>query len=460
MRVPRLLIVTLALDAFVRGVALFVPRPIPTVLAVLTFGAVVLLLPLVGICLALYVVGPFLERRRALAWPARAAMVVVGIATLVVGVPHVPIAINDYDVQVGLAFEPVLLAVNLVVIAGVSVLGDAGAAVASRMSSLRSKFLFVGLAGAGASMLLFAVGQALPRGHLNPRLRVVTLTFLSGAIVYGLCRVIAASLTAWFAAAVAAVEALGNGNLDARMPDGARDETGTLARAFNRAIAERREAALVERAFGQYVGDEILASIRRSGRGFLAASRSEATVLYADVRGFTKFSESAMPEDVMRVLNVYFARIVEVIAANGGHLDKFIGDAVMVTFNVPVSRPDHPLRAVECGLQIQEALAALNAAGAFGAGRVLEVGIGVNTGELVAGSLGSEGKAQYTVIGDTVNVAARLTSAAKPGEVLAGERTAAALRESSAVLLEPMAPLTVKGKSQPVAAWSCFRRRH
>ncbi|HVO32051.1 MAG TPA: adenylate/guanylate cyclase domain-containing protein, partial [bacterium] len=366
---------------------------------------------------------------------------------------------TDVNVKVGPLFEAAVLGINLVVVSVFSSIGDGGAALAARLATFRSKLLFVGLAGAGSALILYNLGAEFGvLGHLNPPLRAGTIGFFAGSIVYGLCSAIAARLAAWFADAVAAVEALGRGDLSARMPESPRDESGALARAFNRAVADRREAQLVERAFGQYVGADILASIRQSGRGFLAAERSEATVLYADVRGFTKFSESETPEEVMRILNIYFARMVEVIAAHGGHLDKFIGDALMVTFNVPVPLAEHATRAATCGVEIQAALARLNAEEAFGAGRMLEVGIGVNTGELVAGSLGSEGKAQYTVIGDTVNIAARLTSAAKAGEVLAGERTAEAARASTHLALEPLAPLTLKGKAQPVPAWRCSRR--
>jgi adenylate cyclase len=247
--------------------------------------------------------------------------------------------------------------------------------------------------------------------------------------------------------AAAAMRALAGGDLGAHLEEEGKDELGVVARTFNQMVTSLREKAFVERAFGRYVAPGVLASLRARNALEIPVERRDATVLYADVRGFTSWSEQENPEEVMRVLNLYFARVVQVVERHEGYVNKFIGDAVMVIFNALSEQPDHAARALACARQLQTEVAAMNAAHAFGANRALEIGIGVNTGPLVAGSLGSEGRAEYTVIGDTVNVAARLTSNARAGEILVGSNTA---RGAPAEKLEAVPPLTVKGKAAPL----------
>ncbi|MGB5697774.1 MAG: adenylate/guanylate cyclase domain-containing protein [Polyangiales bacterium] len=149
----------------------------------------------------------------------------------------------------------------------------------------------------------------------------------------------------------------------------------------------------------------------------------ETTILFADIRGFTSISESCEPQIVVDALNEYFERMVEIAFRHEGTLDKFIGDEMMVLFGSPVAHDDDPARAVRAALEMQEALASLNERHESRGLPPFEIGIGINTGEVVAGYIGSSQALEYTVIGDPVNTGSRLCSLAKPGQILISEWT-------------------------------------
>jgi len=249
-----------------------------------------------------------------------------------------------------------------------------------------------------------------------------------------------------------AFSALGQGDLNVRLEEGGSRDFRDLARAFNGMVGDLSLSRNMERAFGQYVSPQVLGRIRHQhGEAALPAELREASVFFADVRGFTSMSERLAPADVLSVLNRYFERVIQVIDEHEGYLDKFIGDAVVVVFNGPIDQPDHAERAARCAIAIQRAVAELNRDGAFPEVGTLEVGIGVTTGPLVAGNLGSHQHMEYTVIGDTVNLAARLTSRAPAGEVWANARNAERLPDD--LTRAELAPFSVKGKTEPVRAY-------
>ena len=151
--------------------------------------------------------------------------------------------------------------------------------------------------------------------------------------------------------------------------------------------------------------------------------RKHVTVLFADVSGFTAMSESGDPEDVRNFMNRCFDLMGEVIRRYGGHIDKFIGDEVMVLFGAPVSMEDHAARALHTAIDIRDAISRFNEDEASRRGLTIGVHIGVNTGLVIAGAMGTAGRQEYTVIGDAVNIAARLVARATVGEVLVGQDT-------------------------------------
>lgn len=434
----------------VRAMSAFTPAPMPEPVQLLWWTLAICAFPLVGIAIGRGWVEQYLsahpERRTALVL----SFLLAGLPLAATFRTNPPFYAAEGRLIVGWNFELFLLGFDFLLLAVFAVAASGLSIAVRRATSLKQKFLAVGLSSLVATIAI---------EHLAPRLGVlpadkgtpafyIVFGILVSTIVYGFCTSFAGEMTRWFEQSSGALEAFGRGDLDVRLDESPLDETGALARTFNAAARSRREAQFVERAFGRYVAPAVLEALRNNRGGLtLESRRLDATVLYADIRGFTRFSESESPEEVMRVLNVYFARMIAVIGEHGGYINKFIGDAVMVVFGAPVEQSDHAARGVRCGIAMQSALAAMNAAAAFGPSRVVEIGIGVNTGALVAGSLGNDARAEYTVIGDTVNVAARLTSAAKPGDVLVGAATAAASGHSA---LEPQPPLTVKGKSQPL----------
>src|SRR5437588_12804870 len=171
--------------------------------------------------------------------------------------------------------------------------------------------------------------------------------------------------------------------------------------------------------------------------------RRVVTVVFADLSGFTSFSERTDPEEVRALADEAAGRLGEIVVRYGGTVDKVIGDCVMAVFGAPEAHEDDPERAVRSALDMQQYV---NEHREKFAG--LPLRIGVNTGETIWAPVGTSG--QYTVLGDTVNTAARLQSAAARGEVLIGEQTSRATGE--AVELEPVPPITAKGKEEPVPA--------
>jgi class 3 adenylate cyclase len=294
----------------------------------------------------------------------------------------------------------------------------------------------------------------------NPALIVLVATLIAG--LYGIPALISA--TAKLADAVMervtplvdGFDRVANGERDIELEEGGSTELKMAIRRFNALVTSLELGERMERAFGKYVSGQVLELIRaRHGDGALPASLRDATVFFADIRGFTTMSERLKPDQVVNILNRYFERVLVIIEAHHGYLNKFIGDAVVVVFNGPIDQPDHAERATRCAIAMQQAVDEMNAACAFPEiGGPLQIGIGISTGPMVCGNIGGTQQMEYTVIGDTVNLAARLTSKAGPGEVWISEPTAGLLpKDLTCVSLEP---LHVKGKEIPVKPFKAW----
>ena len=173
------------------------------------------------------------------------------------------------------------------------------------------------------------------------------------------------------------------------------------------------------------------------------------TVLFSDIRGFSTLAEDSRADVAAVVLARHLGAMAEVVVAYGGMIDKFAGDAVMAVFGAPELLPDHAERALQCALAMQARQAELNAA-REDSRPPIEIGIGVNTGTVIAGTVGGGGRLEYTVLGDAVNVAQRLQSESKGGEILASAATVAAAPGATG---ESLGPLAVKGGREPVEAF-------
>jgi adenylate cyclase len=214
--------------------------------------------------------------------------------------------------------------------------------------------------------------------------------------------------------------------------------------------------AELERIIGEAGTDANPAPLRRRIAGllddFLLESQpiagTNATILLADIRGFTALSESLPPATVIRSLNRYFATMSCIVRRHGGVIDKFIGDSVMALFGVPQNHPDDVLRALACAVEMQQAMVELNLeAEARGEPR-LYAGIAVNSGPVMAGSFGSRDHNEFTVIGDAVNLASRMEAFSLRGQVLVSEGTVAAVRDR--IRIARRIQVRVKGRSKPL----------
>lgn len=261
---------------------------------------------------------------------------------------------------------------------------------------------------------------------------------------------------------VEGTKALGKGNFQHRLPSlsvgQGQDELTDLGAAFNEMAEGLRRKELLQDSFGRYVSPEIAEMIFQSSAGpWLEATRREVTVLFVDIRGYTQYAEHTPPAVVIEMLNQFFGLATEAIIRNGGFINKFLGDAIMALFGALAVQPDQAHRAALAALEIRSGVEKFNQARSAEGKDPIVIGIGINRGDVVAGSVGSAARMEYTVIGDAVNVASRLTSAAKAGEILIS-RTAL---EPAAEQLEvkPLPPLQVKGKTEALEVFYLVGRK-
>jgi adenylate cyclase len=172
----------------------------------------------------------------------------------------------------------------------------------------------------------------------------------------------------------------------------------------------------------------------------------EVTMLYSDIRGFTAMSDGRPPEEVVNTLNEYFEVMVEILFRHGGTLDKFVGDEIIGLFGAPIDLNEAPYKAVACAIDMQRGLKEFNRTRLAEGQPAIRIGIGVNTGVVITGSIGSTRALQYTAIGDAMNVASRLVNIAKPGEIIISHHTHRLVADRVDALSLP--PVKVKGKAE------------
>jgi class 3 adenylate cyclase len=212
----------------------------------------------------------------------------------------------------------------------------------------------------------------------------------------------------------------------------------------------------VRETFGRYLSQKVVDEILASPDGRKTGGRRETvTILMADLRGFTKLSESRDPEEMVRLLNRYLERMSAVIVGYDGIIDEILGDAILAVFGVPEPRSDDACRAVACAVAMQNSLVDLNAAFTEEGYPPLEMGIGVNTGSVIVGNIGSEVRMKYGVVGTAINSAAGIESNAVGGQVLIGEAT---YRETAdKVSADPPQTVMLKGMKSPLVFYSVYR---
>jgi len=214
-----------------------------------------------------------------------------------------------------------------------------------------------------------------------------------------------------------------------------------------------QQEAMIRSNFERYFAPSLAARIANSPDAVkLGGDKRTVSVLFSDIRGFTALSETMNPDDMAHLLTEYFTEMVECVFRYGGTLDKFIGDAVMAQWGAPIGEADDADRAMASAIDMIEELDKLNAKWKAEGRPGLEIGIGLNYGEAFAGNIGSERRLEFTVIGDTVNTASRLCSAAGPRQILLSDEFRKALKKPPK--LEKEKPMQLKGKNQPVPIYS------
>jgi adenylate cyclase len=218
--------------------------------------------------------------------------------------------------------------------------------------------------------------------------------------------------------------------------------------ALNAALELRNR--FIRETFGSYLSDEIVATILKQGGLKIGGEKRRVTMLMADLRGFTSISERLPAEDVVAMLNIYLETMTEIIQKYQGTIDEFIGDAILVIFGAPILRPDDPRRAVACAVEMQLAMTSVNERNRRAGYPEVALGVGINTGEVVVGNIGSEKRIKYAVVGRAVNLTARIESYTVGGQIFISESTldecGDILRLDSAIKVMPKGvkkPLTI-----------------
>ncbi len=281
--------------------------------------------------------------------------------------------------------------------------------------------------------------------------------------------IIAASLPAWWATAITALAIFAFGFTAERVfalgywvnvtQPFVASSIALLSGVAYQYFFEGREKRKMKKLFGQYVSKDVYNHLVSDPTlAKLGGTRRQMSVLFSDIRGFTTVSERGEPEEIVHTLNEYFTKMVEIVFAHRGTVDKFVGDMVMALFGAPLADDEHAEHAVEAALDMIDELGRLNAKWHAEGRPMLDIGIGINTGPMIAGNIGSEQIMSYTVIGDAVNLGSRLESLNKTygTRIIISEATKERL--TGHYNLKPLGDVVVKGKTKPVAIFQVVER--
>jgi len=226
----------------------------------------------------------------------------------------------------------------------------------------------------------------------------------------------------------------------------------TLARAIEH---EAKTRAQFQRLLSPNLVEQVVQGRLQLEKG---GALSEVTLLFADIRGFTAMSETRAPQEIVRMLNEYFELMVDVIFRHEGTLDKFVGDEIIALFGAPVALQNAELKAVECALDMMRVLSEFNRTRLAEGQHEIRIGIGINTGTVVTGAIGSSRALQYTAIGDAVNTASRLCSVALAGQVILSDATYR--KVAGGISAVPLPPMRLKGKTEELRLYNAVATRH
>ena len=407
--------------------------------------------------------GAIYERLQTVPLWARIVLLAGEAVVIVVLVPLVA----DMDVRLGLLFLTVMLLL--------ATIGALMLPFVEQASSLRESLRWLGFAGTLPFLLFFlyverdgllraAWGGSFLSGADADRLAGYMLVWAIGLVcALVLSHMLARTILEPLGEVMAALARVRGGTFDVDLGLDRRDEIGALGGAVDDMARALRERASLASTFRRWVNPDVAERVMAGDPSVLTGQEVHATVLFADVRGFTSRSETQTPQQVIELLNAYFARIEPVIRRWGGTVDKFLGDGLLATWGVPAPKPLTGLAhvvgerlAVECAHEMLSALEAFNEELAARGQARLEIGIGIHAGAVIAGPVGSPDRQDYTVIGDVVNTAQRVESMARDG---ARVLVTAEVVEAAGPGLEfsPREAVPLKGKRDAVALFELVR---
>jgi adenylate cyclase len=280
-----------------------------------------------------------------------------------------------------------------------------------------------------------------------------TLASLILAFIGG--HLIAKQITLSLSALLLCVREIGQGNLNAKASLKTKDEFAELANEINKMSAGLKERERLKLNFARYVSQHVMEKILKAETvAKLEGERRKITVLFSDIRQFAELAEQLAPEEVVSILDEYFELMLDVIFLYQGTLDKFLGDGIMVEFGAPLDDQEQEKHAVQAAIGMQKELQKLLIKWEKEGKPRLEIGVGVHTGQAIVGNIGSEKRIEYTAIGDTVNIAARLEQATKvlKKPILVSETTYEAVKDQFKAT--SLGPMILPGRKEPITIYS------
>lgn len=248
---------------------------------------------------------------------------------------------------------------------------------------------------------------------------------------------------------------IGAGNFNVSIDFGTQDEFHEVGLAVKKMLKGLKEREALKMNLARYVSSHVLEQALSSEIGLqLTGERRKITVLFCDIRKFSKLAESLPPESVVGILNEFFAKMIETIFDHNGTLDKFLGDGMMVEFGAPLDDPEQEINALTAAIQMQKQIRILSEKWVSEGKPSLKIGVGIHTGQAVVGNIGSEKRMEYTAIGDTVNIAARLEEATKTmnAEILVSEETYKAVKDQ--FYFENLGEIPLPGKEDKIKVYT------
>jgi class 3 adenylate cyclase len=278
------------------------------------------------------------------------------------------------------------------------------------------------------------------------RWRILGLGGVAMLVAFGLSLAIANGLAVPIRELVAGTDQIKRGNFAAKVPVRSRNELGRLAGSFNEmadglALKEKYHNVL------NMVADKDVAEQLLRGEVKLGGELRDVSILFCDIQSFTSLAQGMRPDDVVAMLNEHMTALTRVVHEHQGVVDKFVGDLIMALFGAPKSYGHDALRAALCAVQMIDERNTLNNRSK----RKIQIGVGIASGQVVAGCMGASNRIDYTVLGERVNLASRLCSQAEPGQILVDHETRKRLKDS--IITRELQPRKLKGYEEPVRVW-------